>query len=69
MHDEGCDGSLLETAQALADACGDVRTAAETLFTHPNTVRYRMRRMREVLDLPDSTDRELARFLMLMFLA
>ncbi len=69
MHDEGCDGSLLETAQALADACGDVRTAAETLFTHPNTVRYRMRRMREVLDLPDATDRELARFLMLMFLA
>lgn len=68
-HDEAHDGSLLETARALADSCGDVRAAAEALFQHPNTVRYRMRRMREVLDLPDATDRELARFLMLAFLA
>lgn len=68
-HDAPCDSSLLETAQALADACGDVRTAAEALFTHPNTVRYRMRKMREVLDMADATDRELTRFLMLVFLA
>lgn len=68
-HDEAHEGDLLATAAALADSCGDVRAAAEALFTHPNTVRYRMKRMREVLSLPDATDRELVRFLMMMFLA
>jgi len=68
-YDRAHDGELAPTALAYARALGEVRTAAEQLFQHPNTVRYRMRRMREVLDLPDATDRELARFLMLAFLA
>lgn len=67
--DEAHDGDLLSTAEALAESCGDVRAAAGALFTHPNTVRYRMRKMREVLCLPDASDRELVRFLILMFLA
>lgn len=68
-HDDACGDSLLPTACALAESCGDVRAAADALFQHPNTVRYRMRKMKSVLNLGEATDRELMRFLMLMDLA
>lgn len=36
---------LLDTLQAWLDAGGSARDAAATLFCHPNTVRYRLRRI------------------------
>jgi PucR C-terminal helix-turn-helix domain/GGDEF-like domain len=38
---------LLETFQAWRDHDGSMRTAAEMLFCHPNTVRYRMHRIEQ----------------------
>ena len=38
---------LFETFRAWRDHDGSMRTAAETLFCHPNTVRYRMHRIEQ----------------------
>jgi DNA-binding PucR family transcriptional regulator len=40
--------NLVETLQAWLDAFGDVMAAAESLYVHPNTFRYRLRRLAEV---------------------
>jgi hypothetical protein len=42
---------LVETLQAWLDAFGDVTAASEALFLHPNTFRYRLRRLAEVGDI------------------
>ena len=39
---------LLETLVAYLDNSGSVEATARTLFVHPNTVRYRLRRIAEV---------------------
>lgn len=46
---------LVETLRAWLDAFGDVTVAASALFVHPNTFRYRLRRLSEVggIDLDD----------------
>lgn len=46
---------LVETLQAWLDAFGDVIAASAAVYTHPNTFRYRLRRLAEVggLDLDD----------------
>jgi DNA-binding PucR family transcriptional regulator len=47
--------NLVETLRAWLEAFGDVVAAAEGLFVHPNTFRYRLRRVAEVggMDLDD----------------
>ncbi|PJJ53687.1 DNA-binding PucR family transcriptional regulator [Mumia flava] len=47
--------SLVETLRAWLDAFGDVAAASAAVYTHPNTFRYRLRRLAEVggLDLDD----------------
>jgi DNA-binding PucR family transcriptional regulator len=39
------------TLRAYLDAFGDVATAASQTSVHPNTFRYRMRRLLEIFDL------------------
>lgn len=58
-YDERNDSDLAETLRAWLDALGDVRVAAAMLFIHPNTLRYRLRRMEAVcgLDLADPEQR------------
>ncbi len=61
-----------------APACRDCRggrarlrrpaSAAEALHQHPNTVRYRLRKAKDVLGMPDSPDREFAFLLGLVYL-
>ena len=40
----------MDTLRAYLDAFGDVAAAAAELHVHPNTVRYRVRRIEEILD-------------------
>jgi DNA-binding PucR family transcriptional regulator len=40
---------LAETLRAYLDSFGDVAAAAQWLHVHPNTVRYRVRRIEEHL--------------------
>jgi hypothetical protein len=56
-YDEDNDSDLTGTLAAWLDALGDVRAAAAALFVHPNTLRYRLRRLEEVSGL-DITDPE-----------
>ncbi len=41
-------GELLETLDAFLAGGGVLESAARVLFVHPNTVRYRLRRVAEV---------------------
>lgn len=54
-YDRSHQANLVETLRAWLDAFGDVIAAAESLYVHPNTFRYRLRRLAEVgeLDLGD----------------
>jgi DNA-binding PucR family transcriptional regulator len=44
-------GELLETLDAFVASGGVLESAARTLFVHPNTVRYRLRRIAETTGL------------------
>ena len=46
---------LVETLRAWLDAFGDVAVASARVYTHPNTFRYRLRRLAEIggIDLSD----------------
>ncbi|TQM61670.1 PucR family transcriptional regulator [Humibacillus xanthopallidus] len=50
-HDAAHQTAYLETVAAWLDHPGDPREAARTLHVHPNTLRYRMTRMSDVVDL------------------
>lgn len=54
-YDRTHSSCLVETLAAWLDAFGDVATAAAGVFVHPNTFRYRLRRLSEVggIDLTD----------------
>lgn len=58
-YDRAHESKLLETLSAWVDHFGDVTAAASALFLHPNTFRYRLRRVAEVgqLDLDDPEHR------------
>ena len=58
-YDEHNNSDLTETLGAWLDTLGDVRAAAAALFIHPNTLRYRLRRLEEVsgLDVADPEQR------------
>ncbi|MFF5232459.1 helix-turn-helix domain-containing protein [Dactylosporangium sp. NPDC000521] len=47
--------NLVDTLRAWLDAFGDAVAAAAAMYVHPNTFRYRLRRVAEVgpLDLHD----------------
>lgn len=61
-YDERHSSNLVETLQAWLDAFGDVTAASEALYVHPNTFRYRLRRLAEVgeIDLTDPDQRFVA---------
>lgn len=60
-HDEEHATRYVATLRAWLDAQADVHEAASRLGVHPNTVRYRMRRMSEVTSLElDRADKRLA---------
>ncbi|HEU5038439.1 MAG TPA: helix-turn-helix domain-containing protein [Nocardioides sp.] len=61
-YDRRHQSNLVETLSAWLDAFGDVTRAAESLYVHPNTFRYRLRRLAEVgeIDLDDPDQRFVA---------
>lgn len=44
----GAGGSLVETVEAYLESGGVLEACARALFVHPNTVRYRLRRVTEI---------------------
>jgi hypothetical protein len=61
-YDRKHQSNLVETLQSWLDAFGNVTAAADALFLHPNTFRYRLRRVAEVgaIDLGDPEERFVA---------
>jgi DNA-binding PucR family transcriptional regulator len=59
QYDREHSAHLVDTLQAWLDAFGDVALASERLYVHPNTFRYRLRRVSEVgqVDLRDPRQR------------
>src|SRR5947209_10018974 len=51
-------GELLETLDAFFAAGGVLESAARTLFVHPNTVRYRLKRISEITGLAPFSGRD-----------
>jgi DNA-binding PucR family transcriptional regulator len=51
QHDEQHGTAYLETVAAWLDHPGDPRAAARAVHVHPNTLRYRMQRLSDVVDL------------------
>lgn len=58
-HDAERQTQLIDTLRTLVACNFHYRTAAETLYAHPNTLRYRMTRIKELagLDFADVDDR------------
>ncbi|MGB7448096.1 MAG: helix-turn-helix domain-containing protein [Ornithinimicrobium sp.] len=56
LRDSG--SALLETAHAYLESGGGIEATGRMLFVHPNTVRYRLGRIAEVVDLDLSSPRE-----------
>lgn len=56
LRDAG--GGLLETASAVLEGSASLEAAARRLFVHPNTVRYRLRRIAEVTGRTPSQPRD-----------
>jgi DNA-binding PucR family transcriptional regulator len=50
-HDEAHETAYLETVAAWLDHPGDPKAAAARVHVHPNTLRYRMQRLSEVVDV------------------
>lgn len=50
-HDADSQSQLVDTLAAWLDAFGDVALAAKRVHVHPNTFRYRLRRLAEIADL------------------
>ncbi len=55
---EAAGGSLLETATAYVESGSALESTARTLFVHPNTVRYRLRRVTEITGYDPTDPRE-----------
>ena len=54
-YDASNDARMRESLDRYLACFGDVRSAAESLHVHPNTLRYRIRRVEQILEL-DLTD-------------
>jgi DNA-binding PucR family transcriptional regulator len=57
---ERAGGGLLETASAVLEGSASLEAAARRLFVHPNTVRYRLRRIADVTGRSPSDPRDAA---------
>lgn len=67
-HDRVRGSELVETARFFTREFGSVADAAKLMHQHPNTVRYRLKRVRTLLNMEDANERELLAFLSLLFL-
>lgn len=54
-YDREHEGDLLATAVAYVEQDGNIKKTAEELFQHENTIRYRIRKLRELLNMTEES--------------
>ncbi|MDI3481320.1 MAG: PucR family transcriptional regulator, purine catabolism regulatory protein [Tepidanaerobacteraceae bacterium] len=47
-HDINKNGNLIETLEVFLDTNGSIKDTAKKLYTHPNTIKYRLKKIREL---------------------
>jgi purine catabolism regulator len=60
-YDESCGTDLLKTLIAVIEADGNLRRASEKLYIHYNTLRYRLRRIKELAGIDFNCWQKVAR--------
>lgn len=50
-NDYKTDGELLSTLRKLLDSCGNIKSTADSLFIHVNTLYYRINRIEQILNI------------------
>lgn len=60
-YDENCGTNLLKTLIAVIEADGNLKQASQMLFIHYNTLRYRLRRIKELAGIDFSCWQKVAR--------
>jgi len=50
-YDQKRDGELLDTLKVALEQFFNVKAIADNLYIHPNTVRYRLKKINELLDM------------------
>ena len=55
-YDEKHDAHLFETISDYVHCDGDINAAAEVSYQHPNTIRYRIKKAQEILDISNAMD-------------
>ncbi len=68
VYDEDHEAQLLSSMRSFVACGGSISATAEALHLHPNSVRNRVAKAKEVLGMDDSTDRVFFAFLTVMFL-
>lgn len=53
LHDEKYNTQLMETAERFVENDGNVIKTAESLFAHKNTIRYRLNKIKEILQVEE----------------
>ena len=52
-HDDIYQSNLLDTARAYIKSDGDIKGTADTMFQHANTIRYRIKKIKSLLNLDE----------------
>jgi purine catabolism regulator len=47
-HDRNKNGNLIETLEVFLDSNGSIKDTAKKLYTHPNTIKYRLKKVKEL---------------------
>ena len=67
-YDEEHGGELMRTAESLYRTSGDIKETAVLLFQHPNTIRYRIRKMKSLFGMEEELDKSFLTLLFLVFM-
>ena len=49
-YDEENKTNLLATLEAFLDSNASIKEAAQKIYVHPNTVKYRLKKIKEIID-------------------
>lgn len=66
--DKGNQMPLMETIREFVNAHGDIKKCGEVLYQHPNTVRYRLQKVKTLMKKEDMDDKRFYEYLYLLIL-